>query len=76
MPFTTIRDETSVGSGKLLLGVASTVILGSVSRSTDDHILLSHDWEWFNSVRRDLNFPYNILQASYPRLFAYRAKTI
>jgi hypothetical protein len=30
-------------SGKLLLALASTVILGSESRWTHDHILLSHD---------------------------------
>jgi hypothetical protein len=34
-----------VGSGKLLLGLASTVILGSDSRGTHDHILLSHGSE-------------------------------
>jgi hypothetical protein len=30
-------------SGKLLLAFASTVIIGSESRGTEDHILLSHD---------------------------------
>jgi hypothetical protein len=32
-----------VGLGKLLLALASTVILGSEPRGTHDHILLSHD---------------------------------
>jgi hypothetical protein len=30
--------------GKLLLVIASVVILGSESRGADDHILLSHDY--------------------------------
>jgi hypothetical protein len=32
-----------VGSGKLLLDSASTVILGFGTRGTHDHIFLSHD---------------------------------
>jgi hypothetical protein len=34
----------AVGTIKLLLGRASTVILGSESRGTHDNILLSHDF--------------------------------
>lgn len=33
----------SIGSGKLLLAIASIVILASESRGTHGHILMSHD---------------------------------
>jgi hypothetical protein len=42
------RDEficTFIGSGKLLLVLASTVSLGSESRGTYDYTLLSHDYD-------------------------------
>jgi hypothetical protein len=39
-PLSIARDKKS---GKLLLVLASTVILGSESRGTEDRILLSHD---------------------------------
>jgi hypothetical protein len=40
------RDIAGVGSRKLLLVLASTVILGSESRGTHEHVLLSHgSWE-------------------------------
>jgi hypothetical protein len=39
----TISEQAAVGSGKLLLGLASTVILVSESRGTHIYILLSHD---------------------------------
>jgi hypothetical protein len=35
-------SDLNVGSGKLLLGFANTVILDSESRLNHDHILLSH----------------------------------
>jgi hypothetical protein len=38
-----VRGQSIGRSGKLLLVLASTVIFGSGSRGTHDHILLSHD---------------------------------
>jgi hypothetical protein len=40
-----ISSGCSLVSRKLLLALVSTVILGSVSYRTHDHIFLSHDWE-------------------------------
>jgi hypothetical protein len=48
-------------SGTLRLGLASTFILGSESRGTQDHILLSHDSFW------PLNDRHGKLKSSYDR---------
>jgi hypothetical protein len=37
-------------SGKLLMGLASTIILGSGLLETQDHTFLSHDCDWFSLV--------------------------
>jgi hypothetical protein len=41
--YTSTYECLWVGSGKLLLVLASTIILGSESRGVHDHISLSHD---------------------------------
>jgi hypothetical protein len=42
-----IDTDTNSRTGKLLLAFGSTVLLGSGSRGTHGHIVLSHDSHWY-----------------------------
>jgi hypothetical protein len=46
----TLKRDRPVGSGKLLLSLASTVVLGSESRGTHDNFAVSRPWESYSSA--------------------------